>query len=163
DDPLIVKKAQEIVGDEKNPLHIAEKLCGWVSANMRNVFSARLSNSLEVLKSMEGDCTEHTVLFVGLARAAGLPAKMSAGLIYVNNEQPGFYFHQWACVWLGEWIDVDPAFNQVPIDVTHIKFAEGDLFRQAKILPLIGRIQIKAVDERLLKEPQETSSDKTPV
>ena len=162
DAPEIIEKAREIVGDEKNPLRIAEKLCDWVSKNMRNVFSARLSNSLEALESMEGDCTEHTVLFVGLARAAGLPAKMSAGLIYVDNEQPGFYFHQWACVWLGEWIDVDPAFNQLPVDVTHIKFAEGDLFRQAKILPLIGRLQITPVDEPLAKEPPEASSEKAP-
>lgn len=159
DAPQIVEKAREIVGDEKDSLKIAEKLCDWVSKNMRNVFSARLSNSLEALASMEGDCTEHTVLFVGLARAAGLPAKMSAGLIYVDNEDPGFYFHQWASVWLGEWIDVDPAFNQLPVDVTHIKFAEGDLFRQAKILPLIGRLQIEVIDEPLVKEPQEEASE----
>ncbi len=157
--PQVVEKAKEIVGDEKNPLVITETLCEWVSKNMRNVFSARLSNTLEALDSMEGDCTEHTVLFVGLARAAGLPAKMSAGLIYVDNEQPGFYFHQWASVWLGEWIDVDPAFNQIPVDVTHIKFAEGDLFRQAKILPLIGRLQIEVNEEPLIKETLDAPSE----
>ena len=108
---------------------------------MRNVFSARLSNSLETLESLEGDCTEHTVLFVGLARAIGLPAREVAGLIYVEGSPPGFYFHQWATVWLGEWVDVDPTFDQIPVDVTHIKLSEGDWFRQAKILPLIGRMK----------------------
>lgn len=162
DAPEIIAKAKEIVGDEKNPQKIAETLCDWVSKNMRNVFSARLSNSLEALESMEGDCTEHTVLFVGLARAAGLPAKMSAGLIYVNNEQPGFYFHQWASVWLGAWVDVDPAFNQIPVDVTHIKFAEGDLFRQAKILPLIGRLQIEVKNEPLEKTASQPASAEAP-
>lgn len=162
DSPEIIAKAKEIVGDEKNPEKIAEMLCDWVSKNMRNVFSARLSNSLEALESMEGDCTEHTVLFVGLARAAGLPAKMSAGLIYVNNDQPGFYFHQWASVWLGAWVDVDPAFNQLPVDVTHIKFAEGDMFRQAKILPLIGRLQIEVVNEPLAKESAQATPEEAP-
>lgn len=158
DDPRIIEKARSIVGDETNALEIARKICTWVSSNMRNVFSARLSNALEALESLEGDCTEHTVLFVGLARAAGLPARKVAGLIYVEGNPPGFYFHQWATVWLGEWVDVDPAFNQVPVDVTHIKLAEGDLFRQAKILPLIGRLEIQVTPESSVSS---ASSDST--
>ena len=153
DDPRLIEKAREIIGDETNALKVARLLCNWVSANMRNVFSARLSNALEALESLEGDCTEHTVLFVGLARAAGLPAKKVAGLIYVEGSPSGFYFHQWATVWLGAWVDVDPAFNQLPVDVTHIKLAEGDLFRQAKILPLIGRLEIAVEGERMVREP----------
>ncbi|OQB95532.1 MAG: Transglutaminase-like superfamily protein [Candidatus Hydrogenedentes bacterium ADurb.Bin101] len=125
---------------------------------MHNVFSARLSNSLEVLESLEGDCTEHSVLFIGLARAVGLPAREVAGLIYVEGSQPGFYFHQWATVWLGEWVDVDPTFNQLPVDVTHIKLSEGDWFRQAKILPLIGRMKIKVLTDLPEKKPAEESA-----
>ncbi len=159
DAPEIIEKAAEIIGDETCPLAMAKKLCNWVSGNMRNVFSARLSNALEVLDSMEGDCTEHTVLYVALARAAGLPAKKVAGLIYVESGQPGFYFHQWASVWLGEWVDVDPAFNQLPVDVTHIKFAEGDMFRQARILPLIGRLDIDVINEPLPPETEETDAE----
>lgn len=146
DDPAVLEKAQEIIGKETDGLKVARKLCAWVSTNMHNVFSARLSNTLEALESLEGDCTEHTMLFVGLARAVGLPAREVAGLIYVENNPAGFYFHQWASVWLGEWMDVDPAFNQAPVDVTHIKLSEGDLFRQAKILPLIGRLKIDVLD-----------------
>ncbi|NLV46481.1 MAG: transglutaminase domain-containing protein [Candidatus Hydrogenedentes bacterium] len=147
DDPKLIEKARDIVGDETDALKAAGELCTWVNKNMRNVFSARLSNALEALESLEGDCTEHTVLFVGLARAIGLPAREVAGLIYVAGSPPGFYFHQWASVWLGDWIDVDPAFNQLPVDVTHIRLAEGDLFRQAKILPLIGRLGIEVLSE----------------
>lgn len=158
DDPRLIEKARAIVGDETNALKAARKLCDWVSDNMRSVFSARLSNALEALESLEGDCTEHTVLFVGLARAIGLPAKEVAGLIYVEGSPPGFYFHQWAAVWLGDWIDVDPAFNQLPVDVTHIRLAEGDLFRQAKILPLIGRLEIQ-----VLAEPQRKQAAKEPL
>jgi|LSQX01.1.fsa_nt_gb transglutaminase-like putative cysteine protease len=147
DDERLIQKGREIIGEEKDALKAARALCTWISKNMRNVYSARLSNALEVLDSMEGDCTEHTVLFVGLARAVGIPAKEVAGLIYVEGNPSGFYFHQWACVWLGDWIDVDPAFNQLPVDVTHIRLSEGDLFRQAKILPLIGRLTIDVLDE----------------
>jgi transglutaminase-like putative cysteine protease len=114
--------------------------------NVRTTFSAQLSNALEVLDHMEGDCTEHSVLFIGLARAAGIPAREVAGLIYVESARPGFYFHQWATVWVGKWIDVDPTFNQPLADVTHIKLAEGDLFHQAKLIPIIGQIQVQVVE-----------------
>ncbi|MBI2423831.1 MAG: transglutaminase domain-containing protein [Candidatus Hydrogenedentes bacterium] len=142
-DPKIIEKAREIAGDETNAKTVSDKLCDWVHKNMRSTFSARLTNTLEVLDSMAGDCTEHSMLFIGLARAAGLPAREVAGLIYVESEPTGFYFHQWAKVWVGQWIDVDPTFNQTIADVTHIKLAEGDLFEQAKLIPVIGKLKIK--------------------
>lgn len=166
DDAKLVARAREIVGDEKDILKASQKICSWVHGNMRSVYSARLSNALDALESLEGDCTEYTVLFVGLAAAAGIPAKICAGLIYVDSAKSGFYFHQWASVWMGEWIDVDPAFNQIPVDVTHIKLAEGDLFRQARILPLIGRLSITVNEEAPrqddLSEPEEHAGEEPP-
>ena len=146
DAPELIAKAREIVGDETDALAVSTLLSDWVSDNMLSTFSARLTNSLEVLEHLEGDCTEHSMLFVGLARAAGLPAREVAGLIYVDAPHAGFYFHQWASVWVGMWIDVDPTFDQPIADATHIKLAEGDLFEQAKLLPIIGRIEIEIAD-----------------
>lgn len=143
DNPKLKEKAEEILKGETDSLKAATKLCNWVFANMHSTFSARLSNALEVLEHLEGDCTEHSTLFVGLARAAGLPARECAGLIYVDGPPPGFYFHQWAKVWIGKWIDVDPTFNQPLADVTHVKLVEGDLFQQSKIIPMIGNIKIE--------------------
>ncbi len=145
--PKLAEKAREIVGEETNSLEVSRKLCRWVNENMRSTFSARLTNALEVLASLEGDCTEHSILFIGLARAAGLPAREVAGLVYVEGSQPGFYFHQWAKVWVGKWIDVDPTFNQPLADVTHIKLAEGDLFNQARLIPIIGNLKIRVPEQ----------------
>ncbi|HRI89241.1 MAG TPA: transglutaminase-like domain-containing protein, partial [Candidatus Hydrogenedentes bacterium] len=147
DDPKLIAKAREIVGDETNSMKIVEKLSSWVNDNVQTTFSARLTNALEVLNSLEGDCTEHSVLFIALARAAGLPAREVAGLIYMDGDRPGFYFHQWAKVWVGKWVDVDPTWDQSLADVTHIKLGEGDLFQQAQLIPIIGRIQVEVVDD----------------
>lgn len=147
DSPALRAKAAEILGAEKNAMEASRMLCNWVFANMHSTFSARLSNALEVLEHLEGDCTEHSMLFVGLARAAGLPARECAGLIYVDGPQPGFYFHQWAKVWIGKWIDVDPTFNQPLADVTHVKLVEGDFFQQSRIIPMIGNIKIEVVPD----------------
>lgn len=147
DHPKLLEKAQEIAGEEKNTLEISRKLCKWVHDNVRSSFSARLSNALEVLEHLEGDCTEHSVLFIGLARAAGIPAREIAGLIYIGGAQPGFYFHQWASVWVGRWVDVDPTFDQPAADATHVKLAEGDLYRQARIIPIIGNLKIEVLPD----------------
>jgi len=151
DDPRVQAKAREIIGDEKDSWIAAQRLCRWVDENMRSKYSARLTNTLEVLNSLEGDCTEHSILFVGLARAAGIPAREVAGLVYVDGaSQQGFYFHQWAKVWVGEWVDMDPAFGQMQADVTHIKLGVGDLIEQARLLPLIGQLEISVLPNPIL-------------
>ncbi len=142
-DPRLIAKAKEIIGDEADAFKAAAALCHWTAIHVRSTYSARLSNALEVLDSMQGDCTEHTVLFTGLARAAGIPAREVAGLVYTDGARPGFYFHQWAEVWVGRWIAMDPTFDQPSTDATHIKLAEGDLFEQARVIPLIGQIKVR--------------------
>ncbi len=146
DNPKMIEKAKSIIGDETNALKISNALCDWVNDTMRTTFSAQLTNALEVLENPQGDCTEHSVLFIGLARAVGLPAREVAGLIYMEGDEPGFYFHQWAKVWVGRWIDVDPTFDQPLADVTHIKLAEGDLFEQARLVPIVGRLKVEVVE-----------------
>lgn len=152
DHPSIREKARALKGTEKNSLSVARTICRWVYENMRTTYSARMSNALEVLEHMEGDCTEHSVLMTALARAAGIPARENAGLIYIPGRDAGFYFHQWVEVWVGEWVAMDPTFNQVPADATHIKLVEGDLLQQSKIIPLVGRIQVSVDSDADCKE-----------
>lgn len=148
DDPRIVALAREIVGDETDAFRAVERLSRWVNENVRTSYSASISNALEVLDTLEGDCTEHSVLFVALARAAGIPAREVAGLIYVGTPEPGFYFHMWAKAWIGKWIDVDPTFNQPLADATHIKLAEGDMMQLTRLVPIIGRITVHVDEEQ---------------
>jgi len=51
-------------------------------------------------------------------------------------------------VWVGKWIDVDPTWNQPLADVTHIKLGEGDIFQQAQLIPIIGKIEVEVVDDQ---------------
>jgi transglutaminase-like putative cysteine protease len=149
-DARLIERAADIIGEESDALAAAKLINNWVFSNVRKTFSARLSEALEVLENLEGDCTEHSVLFVGLARAAGIPAREVAGLVYVEAPEPGFYFHQWAKVWVGEWVDMDPTFDQVTVDATHIKLAVGDLLEQAQLIPIIGKIEAKVISEEAL-------------
>ena len=99
-------------------------------------------NALQVLDSGQGDCNEHTVLFVALARALGLPARTAVGLVYMND---AFFYHAWPEVWLGEWVAVDPTFGQYPADAAHLRFVIGGLAQQVEIIRLIGNLNIDVI------------------
>jgi hypothetical protein len=96
-----------------------------------------------VLEAKRGDCNEHTVLFVALARAGGLPARTAAGLVYVDGR---FYYHAWPEVYLDGWVAVDPTFGQFPADAAHLRFTIGGLARQVDLIQLIGRLQLTVID-----------------
>ena len=90
-----------------------------------------------------GDCNEHAVLWAALARAGGLPARVVAGAVYANG---AFFYHAWDEAWLGSsWVSVDPAFDQMPADATHIKLIEGGPETHAALISIIGRLGIEVV------------------
>ena len=144
DHPKIVAKAKEIVGTTKHAWPAAKRLSSWVWASVDKVGTAALSNAVETLESKRGDCTEHTALFVALARAVGIPARPCTGLVYWARGG-GFGYHQWASIYVGKWVEIDPTFNQPVADGTHIKFAEGDWSEAARIISLIGTLKIKVL------------------
>ena len=123
----------------------AERLMREVNQLVEKKPTVSLPSALEVLRTKVGDCNEHTVLFVALARAQGIPARINVGLVYVRG---AFYYHAWPEVYLDEgngrgmWLPVDPTFNQFPADATHVRLARGGLDQQTAILPLIGRVKM---------------------
>lgn len=144
DEPAIKALAAQIVGDERNAYAAAKKINAWVYRNIRKVGTAALSNASEVLKTREGDCTEHTVLFVALARAAGIPAREVAGLTAIERGE-GLYYHAWPEVWVGEWVAMDPTLGQDLADATHVKFAQGGAEHFYRIMAIFGRLKAKLI------------------
>jgi transglutaminase-like putative cysteine protease len=152
DAPEIRDEAQRAVQGATTPRQKAERLTRYVNALLDKKPTVSLPSAREVLRTKVGDCNEHTALYVAMARAAGIPARVAAGLVYVRG---AFYYHAWPEVYLadgstrGLWLPVDPTLNQFPADATHVRLARGGLDRQAAILPLIGRIRIAIIDLEL--------------
>ncbi len=137
--------AKEIVGDEKDPLKMATKLEKWVYKTLRKTYDANADDALTVLENKAGDCTEHTLLFTALARAAGIPAREVGGVVYVGGDKPSFGWHAWSEIHDGtQWVTVDPTFNQVHVDPTHIKFSEGE--EDQTYLNVAGKLKVKVLD-----------------
>ena len=113
-----------------------------------------------MLRTKVGDCNEHTVLYVAMARASGIPARIAVGLVFIRGTQGAFYYHAWPEVYLDEggkrglWLPVDPTLNQFPADGTHIRLVRGGLDQQAAIVPLIGRLRMTVLDLEL--DPRST-------
>jgi Transglutaminase-like superfamily len=137
DDPAIVAEARRIVGDADDVVTAGRRLVAWVHDHLAKEPTVTVPSAREVLASRRGDCNEHAVLLVALARAARIPARLVAGAVYAND---GFYYHAWAEMWAGEWISADAVFDQMPVDATHVKLVEGGPERQLALVAVIGRL-----------------------
>lgn len=119
-DPDVKRKAEEIVGAEMNSWRSAVKLCRWVYENIKDKnYKVGFGSAKQTLIELQGDCSEHTVLFVGLARAVGIPARICTGLVF---QRDAFYYHFWPEVFVGKWISMDPTLGQIQADATHLQF-----------------------------------------
>ena len=110
-------------------------------------------NGLTALQQAQGDCNEHTALFVSLASAANIPARIAAGIVFSDRTGPlkQFYYHAPEVLVQQDgqpiWIPVDPTFGQVPADATHIKLVEGGLDRQVEIMAHLGQIKLEMISD----------------
>ena len=145
DAPEIRSEAETAVRGAESDRARAEKLTRYVNALLDKKPTVSLPSAREVLRTKVGDCNEHTALYVAMARAAGIPARIAVGLVFVHG---AFYYHAWPEVYVdrttssGLWLPVDPTLNQFPADATHIRLTRGGLEKQAAILPLIGHLSI---------------------
>lgn len=144
DDKRIIDGARRINGRwARDPKAATERLTRSINQMLEKTVTFSVPSAVQVLEARSGDCNEHTVLFVAMARSLGLPARTAVGLVYLNE---AFYYHAWPEVWLGEWVAVDPTFGQVPADAAHIRFVIGGLAQQFEIIRLIGRLNIEVLD-----------------
>jgi len=93
-----------------------------VYSNLKKSYNANASTSLRILENKAGDCTEHALLLVALARAVDMPAKRVSGVAYGEQEgENGFWGHAWTEIHDGNrWVTVDPMWNQTLVDATHL-------------------------------------------
>jgi hypothetical protein len=142
--PDMVKKAREVAGDEPDRWRQAQALGDFVYRHVEKVPSISMPSALDVLRVGQGDCNEHTYLFVALARALGIPARIMVGLVHAHG---ALYYHAWPSVYVqGRWVDMDPTFQQTLADATHVALLDGELADQLSLLALIGRLRAEILE-----------------
>ena len=145
DDQRIQDLVQEILKDDPDadPLTRAKKLMRWVNTHIEKRPVLSLPDALSTLENKVGDCNEHAVLMAALARAAGIPTRIEAGLVYLKGR---FYYHAWNLIYLGKWVTADSLYGQLPADVSHLRFATGSPERQLDIMGVIGKIRLTIIE-----------------
>jgi transglutaminase-like putative cysteine protease len=115
-------------------------------------FSQAISSASDVVRSQEGDCTEHAVLLAALCRAKGIPARVAIGLVYYAPVQ-GFAYHMWNEVWINNgWIPIDSTLGLGGIGAAHLKITDSDLNSASPIsalLPVvevIGQLEVEVIN-----------------
>ncbi len=107
---------KEVVGDETNPYLKVKKIFEWIDNNFPWA-SAREYSTIEnipeyVLANRHGDCGQVSLLFITMARCAGVPAKWQSGwMMHPGNVN----LHDWAEVYyqgIG-WVPVDQSYGRV--------------------------------------------------
>ena len=144
DDRRIQDLVREILKDAPAapPLARARKLLDWVHTHIEKRPVLSLPDALSTLENRMGDCNEHAVLLAAMARAAGIPTRIEAGLVYLKGR---FYYHAWNLIYLGKWVTADALFGQLPADVSHLRFTTGSTEQQLDLMGIIDRVQLTII------------------
>lgn len=146
DDPEFIKLAASIIKDEKRVIPAAQLLRKYVHQSMDvNLGIGVLRDAREIIKSKEGVCRDHAILFGTLTRAAGIPTRFANGIVWAGSE---FMYHAWIEVWDGEkWVGLDSTVPADTLTVTHIKTAQGSV-GEAQTGFLLDGATVKVIKEK---------------
>ena len=129
--PEMRATAQEIVGDEQNPLLKAQRIFRWLAQNVKYCSEMEYSTipniSAKALRSRRGDCGVQALLFITLCRAAGVPARWQSGWETLPG---GWNMHDWAEFYVEPWgwLPADPSYGlQEHVDPRAQEFYCGHL------------------------------------
>jgi len=124
--------SRQIVGDEKNPWRIAQKLYAAVDqipwAGARE-YSTITNIGDYALHAGHADCGEQTLLLMTLLRLNGIPARWQSGMIYSDGDYNNL--HDWG------WLYIAP-YGWLPMDVTFGRLNDAD--------PAIANFYLGALD-----------------
>ncbi len=144
---MIISKARELVAGRTGVAEQARALAGWTSRWLVDTVDDS-GSALAALQKKSGNCQSHSKLYTALARAVGIPTRFVSGL--VSQDGRGFLYHSWAESWInGRWVAIDPTFDQLPADPTHLALFEGHTVAElSPLVGIIGKIKVTVLDER---------------
>ncbi|MBI2837625.1 MAG: transglutaminase domain-containing protein [Acidobacteria bacterium] len=109
DDPVVRETALKVVGDSHDLLDACTRLERWVTENMSFDPGIAMAPSVELFRDRRGTCVGYATLLATLLRAAGIPARVVMGYVYVGGILGG---HAWVEAKFGpDWIPFDSAMS----------------------------------------------------
>lgn len=125
-----------------SPARAASELADWVGSTMGYApGTTQVSTSaLEALSAKQGVCQDFAHVFIGVARALGIPARYVSGYLHPSQdpemgETVKGQSHAWVEAWVGAWVAFDPTNGETP-GLRHVNVARGRDYRD--VSPLRG-------------------------
>ena len=113
--------SEQVVGDEKNPYRIAQKLFAavdripWAGAREYSTIS---NISDYAFRAGHADCGQQTLLLITLLRMNGIPARWQSGWAYSEDVERHDTMHDWGALYLAPygWVPMDVTTGQLDSD-----------------------------------------------
>ena len=130
--------------DNNEVVETIQYVSDWVFRSLKKTSVLSMPSAIQVLKTMKGDCNEHSILTVAILRAIGIPSRVVFGLVYDSGS---FFYHAWVEAFDGKnWIEFDPTWGLFPADILRIRIGTGNVSDWVKVLEYVGKIKIKFID-----------------
>ncbi len=138
--------AKEAIGDAKRPEEKVDRIVHFVRNYIAPHMAPALPNIYDLLDKKQGDCKCYALLTANLCRAAGVPTREVAGLLYMGDDQKAFGGHEWNEVVLnGVWVPVDASLAEAEIDAGHICLGD-DQTATKNMLESLGKLSFRVVE-----------------
>jgi transglutaminase-like putative cysteine protease len=152
DDEGIRELAMNAIGNTRDAGMAVKRIEQFVGEYIddKNI-SVGYASAVEVLKSRQGDCSEHAILTAALCRAVGIPAEVVVGIVYVDEfagHAQVFGGHAWTRALVGDtWVDLDATDSAEGYGVGHIAeaYTDGNPESFFSLLDTIGQFRITSV------------------
>ena len=131
DDPVIRDAVQRTLASARaGDAARAEALRAFVHRHITGKDLASVfASASSVMRDRSGDCTEHAVLLAAMLRAAGIPSRLAAGMVYAREfagVRGCYAWHMWTQALIdGEWRDLDATLDARAFHAGHILVATG--------------------------------------
>jgi len=144
-DKAVRIQAERVVNGETDQRRIAQRLLTWVSTEVTTATNPGIPNARRALRTRKGDASDRAILFVALARSAGLEARPVAGIV---AQERGWARHAWAEVKLGGWVPVDPTFGTFPAGAGYVRLAAGAPADPLYLVPLAAALEPERLKQK---------------
>jgi hypothetical protein len=153
EDPEIVafaNKAIEGMGD--NNFERAKRIRIAVNKHIqKKSLDVGFGTASEVIRTKQGDCTEHAVLLAAALRAVKIPSRVISGVIYCEEFEGMrnvFVYHMWTQAFVqrgteNNWIDLDATLpGEGYFDAGHIGLTASNLSDDETLNTMVGLSEI---------------------
>lgn len=106
----IQERLDSIIGRTDSTLEAIARITSWVNENLEYKETSKMKNTEQILENLTGVCSEYTTLYTAIARAAGIPTRITTGMANTGTK---WERHAWAeSLVNGTWVPVEPTYKE---------------------------------------------------